>query len=370
MSDDPRLVERDQSFMQICLDLAQQAEGRTHPNPMVGALVVDAHGEIVGRGFHKKSGTPHAEVYAFEEAGERAKEGTLYVSLEPCCHFGKTPPCSQSVTESGVKRVVAAMVDPNPKVAGQGLAQIRQAGIDVTVGVLQKEAEWLNRGFISRITKNRPWVCLKMALTLDGRIADRTGSSRWVTNAESRKKVHQLRNKFDAVLIGGNTLKLDDPELTVRDIPGARNPVRVAIDSRLELKPDSRFCTVETGSRTFLLTLQESMHSLSSTYPQAVELVVLPATNANVNINSALQFLAEQGVNSVLCEGGGKLAGSLMQAGLVDEVYWVVATKFLGDREAISALQLDSSVSLADAWQLKSVTTEMLAGDIWIHGML
>lgn len=370
MNDGPQMTEPDQSFMKICLELAQQAEGRTHPNPMVGAIVVDSSGEIVGRGFHKKSGTAHAEVYAFQEAGQRARGGTLYVSLEPCCHFGKTPPCSQSVTESGVKRVVAAMVDPNPEVAGKGLEQIRQAGIDVTVGVLQSEAQWLNRGFISRVTRRRPWVCLKMALTLDGRIADRSGSSRWVTNAESRVKGHQLRNKFDAVLIGGKTLKLDDPELTVRDIPGSRNPVRVAIDSRLELKPDSRFCTVETGSRTFLLTLQEAVDTLSSPYPETVEVVAMPATNMNVNINSALQFLAEQGVNSILCEGGGKLAGSLMQAGLIDEIYWVLAPKFLGDSQAVSALQMDSSVPLAAAIALKSVTTEVLAGDIWVHGTL
>lgn len=356
--------------MKMCLELAQKAEGRTHPNPMVGAIVVDEHNEIVGRGFHKKSGTAHAEVYALEEAGDRARGATIYVSLEPCCHFGKTPPCSQLVTGSGVKRVVAAMVDPNPKVAGKGIDQIRSAGIDVTLGVLQREAEWLNRAFVSRVTKNRPWVCLKMALTLDGRIADRSGSSRWVTSPESRLKVHQLRDKFDAVLIGGKTLLLDDPELTVRDVPDARNPARVAIDARLELSADSRFCKTNPEARTFLLTRQESIKSTTHAYPEHIEVVALPSESSHVNISSALQFLALQGINSILCEGGGRLAGSLMASGLIDEVYWVMAPKFIGDSQAISALQLDLHVSLENAWQLNDVTTAMVGDDIWIHGIL
>ncbi len=370
MTADPNQRERDEAFMKICLDLAQQAEGRTHPNPMVGAIVVDERGEIVGRGFHKKHGTPHAEVYALQEAGEKARGATIYVSLEPCCHFGKTPPCSDLVTKSGVSRVVAAMVDPNPKVAGNGIKQISDAGIAVTVGVLEKEAEWLNRGFITRITAGRPWVCLKMALTLDGRIADRNGSSRWVTNSDSRKKVHELRNRFDAVMVGGNTLRADDPELTVRDIADSRNPVRVAIDSRLQLPPTSRFCTTETQTRTFLLTLEESMGSIAHAYPAHIELFQLPADGGHVNISLALQLLAQQGVNSVLCEGGGKLAGSLMGAGLIDEVYWVMAPKFIADCEAKSALQLDRAVGLSDAWILKDVSCEQLGDDIWIHGIL
>lgn len=356
--------------MKACLELAQQAEGRTSPNPMVGAIVVDANGQIVGRGFHKKHGTAHAEVHALGEAGEKARGSTIYVSLEPCCHFGKTPPCSDLVTKSGVNRVVAAMVDPNPKVAGKGIKQIEDAGIAVTVGVLEAEAAWQNRGFIKRVTKGLPWLCLKMALTLDGRIADRTGSSRWVTNSESRVKVHQLRNKFDAVLIGGNTLQSDDPELTVRDVLDSRNPARAVIDSRLVTNPNSRFCTTDPSARTILFTLQKSIDAVTNAYPAHIELTAVPADGEQINITSALQFLAQQGVNSVLCEGGGKLAGSLLSAGLIDEVYWVVAPKFIGDVHAIPALQLGSSVSLADAWSLKNVSTEMLGSDIWIHGTL
>lgn len=356
--------------MKACLELAQQAEGRTSPNPMVGAIVVDASGQIVGRGFHQKHGTAHAEVHALHDAGEKARGATIYVSLEPCCHFGKTPPCSDLVTKSGVSRVVAAMVDPNPKVAGKGIKQIEEAGIAVTVGVLETEAAWQNRGFIKRITKGLPWVCLKMALTLDGRIADRTGSSRWVTNAASRAKVHQLRDKFDAVMIGGNTLQADDPELTVRDIAGARNPIRVALDSRLVTSPTSRFCATNPAARTILFTLQKSIEASTCVYPDYIEVIAQPADGAHVKINSALQFLAQQGVNSVLCEGGGKLAASLMAAGLIDEIYWVIAPKFIGDVQAIPALQLDISVPLSDAWNLQNVSTEMIDSDIWIHGTL
>ncbi|MBS1956775.1 MAG: bifunctional diaminohydroxyphosphoribosylaminopyrimidine deaminase/5-amino-6-(5-phosphoribosylamino)uracil reductase RibD [Cyanobacteria bacterium SZAS-4] len=370
MSIDPNTTERDKTFMKACLELAQQAEGRTSPNPMVGAIVVDASGEIVGRGFHKKHGTPHAEVHALAEAGEKARGATIYVSLEPCCHTGKTPPCSDLVTKSGVSRVVAAMIDPNPKVAGKGIKQIEEAGIAVTVGVREAEATWQNRGFIKRITRGLPWVCLKMALTLDGRIADRSGSSRWVTNSESRAKVHELRNKFDAVMIGGNTLQTDDPELTVRDISDSRNPARVAIDSRLVTSASSRFCLTNPNARTFLFTLQKSIDLMTHAYPEHIELAAVPADGSHINITSALQFLAQQGVNSVLCEGGGKLAGSLLAGGLLDEVYWVVAPKFIGDVQAKPALQLESSVTLSDAWTLKNVSTEMLASDIWIHGTL
>ncbi|MBI2809442.1 MAG: bifunctional diaminohydroxyphosphoribosylaminopyrimidine deaminase/5-amino-6-(5-phosphoribosylamino)uracil reductase RibD [Candidatus Melainabacteria bacterium] len=370
MSIEPNTIERDQAFMKVCLELAQRAEGRTSPNPIVGAIVVDVNGQIVGRGYHKKHGTPHAEVYALAEAGEKSRGATLYVSLEPCCHFGQTSPCSDLVTSSGVSRVVAAMVDPNPKVAGKGIKQIQDAGIAVTVGVLEAEAEWQNRGFLKRIRKGLPWVCLKMALTLDGRIADRTGSSRWVTNSESRVKVHELRNKFDAVLIGGNTLKADDPELTVRDIADGRNPVRVAIDSRLSTSPSSRFCTTNPNTRTLLFTLQKSIDAATHVYPGHIELLALEADGRQVNITLALQYLAQQGINSVLCEGGGKLAGSLLAAGLIDEIYWVIAPKFIGDVQAIPVLQLESNVSLADAWHLKNLSTELVGSDIWIHGTL
>jgi diaminohydroxyphosphoribosylaminopyrimidine deaminase / 5-amino-6-(5-phosphoribosylamino)uracil reductase len=364
------VTSTDQQIMQSCLELAQQAEGRTSPNPMVGAIVLDAKGKIVGTGFHKKSGTAHAEVYALGEAGEQARGGTLYVTLEPCCHHGKTPPCSDLVTKSGVSRVVAAMVDPNPKVAGKGIKQLHDAGIAVTVGVLEAEAEWLNRGFLKRIKKGLPWLCLKLALTLDGRIADRTGSSRWVTGPESRQKVHELRNKFDAVLVGANTLKADDPELTVRDIDESRNPIRVGLDARLQTEASSRFCMTEANARTILFATQNAIDEKIGVYPSYIELIAGPLKEGQINLSFAMQKLAQQGINTVLCEGGGKLAGSLLENGLIDEIYWVIAPKFLADEHAIPALKIGSSVPLTRAWNLRNMTTENIGNDIWIHGVL
>lgn len=362
--------ERDHTFMKACLELAQKAEGRTAPNPMVGAIVVDANGVIVGRGFHKTAGTAHAEVYALEQAAERARGATLYVTLEPCCHFGKTPPCSDLVTSSGVKRVVAAMVDPNPKVAGEGLKQIENAGIEVRVGVHEAESEWLNRGFLKRIRTGLPWVCLKMAVTLDGRIADRDGTSRYITGPASRTRVHELRNKFDSVLVGANTLLADDPELTVRDLSGSvRNPMRVAIDTHLRTAPSSRFCATHANTRTLLITSQAAPEQSFAAYPSYIEVVPIETKDGQINLVSALKFLAQQGVNTVLCEGGGRLAGSLVAEGLVDELFWVVAPKLIGDIESKAGFHLDSKVLLPEAWQLKNTSVENLGEDFWIHGV-
>ncbi len=370
MNQDAENSELDRQRMRLCLVLAQEAEGRTAPNPMVGAIVVGANGQIVGRGFHKRSGTPHAEVIALDQAGELARGGVLYVTLEPCCHFGKMPPCSDYVTRSGVSRVVAAMVDPNPKVAGKGLKQIEDAGISVSIGILEAESEWVNRGFLKKVRKGLPWLCLKIALTLDGRIADRTGSSRWVTGPESRLKVHELRNKFDAVLVGANTLRVDDPELTVRDIADSRNPVRVALDARLQTDPASRFCITKPNARTILFASQSSINEKPTVYPGHIELLAAPSEDGHIDLTFALSTLAEQGVNSVLCEGGGKLAGSLLQQGLIDEIYWVMAPKLLGDERAIPALQVGTTVPLAQAWTVHTMTTEKIGSDIWIHGVL
>ncbi|HEY9676541.1 MAG TPA: bifunctional diaminohydroxyphosphoribosylaminopyrimidine deaminase/5-amino-6-(5-phosphoribosylamino)uracil reductase RibD [Drouetiella sp.] len=362
--------ESDLYFMQKCLDLAQEAEGRTAPNPMVGALVVDKDNNVVGAGFHKKSGTAHAEVIALAQAGKRAVGSTLYVSLEPCCHHGKTPPCSDLVTTSGVKRLVAAMVDPNPKVAGKGIKQIKDAGIAVTVGVLEEQAEWQNRGFLKRVRSGRPWVTLKMAATLDGRIADRHGTSRWVTGPDSRLRVHELRNRYDAVLIGGNTLKADDPELTVREIANSRNPQRIALDARLEVSPTSRFCTTDSNSRTIIVADAKAIEKNSIEYPSHIQLLSAPLVDGHINLTSTLEGLAQMGINTILCEGGGKLAGSLMSAGLIDEVFWVVAPKIIGDAQAKSALHVSREVELAQAWNLNRVSVEQVGTDIWIHGTL
>lgn len=237
-----KLARWDEDFMTVCLGLARQAEGRTAPNPMVGAIVVSSEGIIVGRGAHRAAGQPHAEVVALEEAAEAARDGTLYVNLEPCTHHGRTAPCVPAIVASGVKRVVIGMPDPHHIVDGAGIKALREANLDVTVGVLEQECHFLNRAFIKRVVKKLPWVVLKLATTLDGRIADRNGKSRWVTGTEARQFVHELRNRLDCVLVGRGTVQADDPSLTVREVSRSRDPARAVLDTNLSISPSSRIC--------------------------------------------------------------------------------------------------------------------------------
>lgn len=370
--------EIDKSYMRECLELAKRAQGRTSPNPMVGAIVVDARGNVVGRGYHHKRGEAHAEVNALNEAGEKARDGTLYVSLEPCCHHGKTPPCTDKVIASGVKKVIAGMVDPNPMVGGGGVKDLQEAGIEVVAGVLENECAYLNRGFVKRIKTGLPWVCLKLATTLDAKIADRHGGSRWITGAEARHYVHELRNHFDAVLVGTNTALIDNPTLNVRDIENSRDPVKVLIDKDLRVSFEAKIYTQETTAKTLVITRDDLSDRKLADLP-LVELIGVPylvskpnAKNQEsaegiplrreedkektretitLNLEEGLRQLVKRGINTVLCEGGGSLAGNMIDAELVDEIIWIVAPKLLHDPLAVPALggrarRLEEAVSL------------------------
>lgn len=310
--------------MQRCLDLAASAEGRTSPNPMVGSLVLNADGAVIGEGFHKKAGLAHAEVEALNAAAlaagsEAARGGTLYVNLEPCCHFGRTPPCSDRVIASGVRRVVVGCADPNPKVAGGGLQALRDAGIEVAVGVLESQCRYLNRGFFKAMASGLPWLALKMALSLDGRIADRSGGSKYISGSDSRQLVMNLRNRFDCVLVGANTARLDNPSLDVRGLEDGRNPIRAVIDPNLSLSSgDARIFS--PAGETILFALPGS--GLGVELPERVKLIELTGDgDKEINLTEALRRLRMEGVQSVLCEGGGRLAGALLDRGLVDELY-------------------------------------------------
>lgn len=360
-----RLMERDVGLMRRCLELARSAEGRTSPNPMVGAVIVDESGEVVGEGFHAKAGDAHAEVVAFSQAGERARGGTLYVNLEPCSHFGRTPPCADAVITGGIKRVVAAMVDPNPKVAGSGFQKLKDSGIELLVGVLEREANWLNRGFLKVKTEGRPWVCLKIAATLDGRIADRYSKSQWITGPEARRFVHNLRNKFDCVLVGAGTARADNPNLNVRDIENSRDPKRAVVDSNLSVTSNSALCREGTGGDTILFCKAGSVPKHGSPYPSHVSVVSVPTNDSDsgLDLTRVLRELACRDVSTVLCEGGSRLAGSLLQADLVDELYWISAPKLLLDSEAKPAIAIDKAVALdsIDSWEI--IETELLVND-------
>lgn len=364
---------QDQLHVKRCLELARQAEGRTAPNPAVGAVVIDAGGLVVGEGYHERAGLPHAEVVALDKAGDRAHGGTLYVNLEPCSHWGKTPPCAERVAKSGLARVVTGMVDPNPAVSGAGLERLRQAGLVVDVGCLEADCRWLNRGFIKKMERGLPWVVLKLASTLDGKIADRTGTSRWISGAEARHYVHQLRDKLDCVLIGAATAVRDDPQLNVRDLPGARDPQRAVVDPHLLVTPVARLCRSDTGGKLSLFCLGKSKERYASRYPEHVSLVPVPASRHNserLDLSALLSLLADAGVLTVLCEGGARLSAGLLESQLVDELVWIVSPKLLPDAQAVPAIAPFGSMLLAQAYELRDVSIEPMGQDVVVRGVI
>ena len=317
-------------FMKRALALA--ARGRTSPNPMVGAVVVRG-GKIVGEGYHPKAGESHAEVFALDRAGDLAKGADLYVTLEPCCHFGRTPPCTDAVIRSGVRRVFAATQDPNPLVQGRGIEALRSAGIEVRVGVLESEARKLNRPYIKRITTGRPFVLWKAAMTLDGKIATRTGDSRWVTGERARRAVHRLRSRFDAILVGIGTVLADDPELTARGVRRTDGPLRVVVDGNARIPLDSK--VFNSDAPTVLVTKRDAPEErLDALRSAGVRVLEIRDEEGRVDLGRLMTELANMGVNSVLLEGGGELAASMIEAGLVDEGLIFIAPKIIGGRKA------------------------------------
>lgn len=353
-----------EKHMRECLRLAALANGRTSPNPIVGAVVLDRNGEIVGRGYHKKHGQAHAEVGALDEAGDKAKEGTIYVNLEPCCHFGKTPPCSKRVIESGVKTVVTGMQDPNPVVDGGGISEIRAAGIEVITNVLRDECILANKGFVKKVRTALPWVCLKLATTLDGKIADRHGQSRWITGIEARQYVHALRNLYDSILVGTITALADNPSLNVREVEGSRDPVKVLIDRDLKVSFQSKIYSRDSDARVFVLTTEENAQTRKLHDLPQVELIGVAANGEILDLEEGLKSVQQKGINTVLCEGGGKLAGHLIEKGLVDEILWLIAPKILNDREGRLAIDSSTSKQLDQSVLLKGANATLLGDDV------
>jgi diaminohydroxyphosphoribosylaminopyrimidine deaminase / 5-amino-6-(5-phosphoribosylamino)uracil reductase len=356
-------------YMRRCLELAELADGRTSPNPLVGAVVVDDDGNIIAEGYHAQCGGPHAEVVALDAAGELARGKTLYVSLEPCCHFGKTPPCSDRVIASGVKRVIFGLMDPNPKVGGGGEKALQAAGIETLHGVLQPECRYINRGFFKWIEKQLPWVCLKMAATMDGRIADRLGTSRWITGATAREHVQQLRNKYDCLLIGSETALQDNPDLTVHGIANSRDPIRAVMDTRLSTSRDSKLAKNGDG-KTWLFAAEANIQANGVSFRENVRLIAAPLKGKHLDLAWVLHYLGTEEVRKVLCEGGGQIGGALLQQGLVDEIEWLIAPKMLADVHATPALAGSKSMALADAFTFKSHTYKELGADMLIHGLI
>lgn len=325
----------DRHYMDMALRLARRGDGRVSPNPMVGAVLV-RDGKVIGRGYHHAAGQDHAEVVALKDAGFSAQGADLYVNLEPCCHYGRTPPCSITLMQSGVRCVFMAMVDPNPIVSGRGVACLREGGVEVHIGLLEDRARELNRSFVKWITSGRPFVTLKTAVTVDGHTADREGGSKWITSAESRRRVHQLRARVDGVMVGGGTVKADDPHLLARDVPTVSQPRRIVMAGEDLIPLDSRLvATVSQGPVIVLCPDTTAVTARNTLANSGVTVVALPGADGQVSIDSAMDWLGKAKVTSLLVEGGATLAGRLIMAQVVDR--WVVFTapKLLGDGQAL-----------------------------------
>lgn len=350
--------------MQRCLELARRALGRTAPNPLVGAVVVQ-DGQIVGEGFHPGAGQPHAEVFALREAGDRARGATLYVNLEPCNHYGRTPPCSEAVVAAGLAKVVVGMVDPNPKVAGGGIARLRQAGIEVLVGVEEAACQRLNEAFVHRILYHRPFGILKYAMTLDGKIATTTGHSAWVTGQTARSQVHQLRTACDAVIIGSNTLRLDNPHLTSRQ-ENTPNPLRVVMSRTLDLPTEAHLWQTNQAP-TLVLTQPGARPDFQQKLQQlGVEVIELdPLTPSQV-----MAHLYDRGFLSVLWECGGTLAARAIAEGAVQKVLAFIAPKIIGGQSAPSPVGDLGLATMTEALTLERVQLQSVGDDWLLEGYL
>ena len=347
--------------MALALNLARRGLGRVWPNPAVGCVIVK-DGNIVGRGWTQDGGRPHAETEALHRAGQSARGATAYVTLEPCAHHGKTPPCAEALIAAGVSRVVSALEDPDPRVAGKGHAILRAANITVDVGTRANEARTVNAGFLSRITKDRPTVALKLATTLDGKIALSDGTSRWITGERARAHVHLLRAQFDAVMLGAGTAVADDPELTSR-LPGmnAGRMVRIVIDTNARLSPTSKLANTAHKQPVWMLTAPNTK-APATLGAKAVEAIHVPAAENGIDLSAALKILAQRGLTRIFVEGGATLAASLVKADLVDNLLWYRAPAIMG--EGISALGSLSLGELASLPRFRREETIRLGEDV------
>ncbi|MBU8899154.1 bifunctional diaminohydroxyphosphoribosylaminopyrimidine deaminase/5-amino-6-(5-phosphoribosylamino)uracil reductase RibD [Corallococcus sp. H22C18031201] len=357
-------------FMRIALEEASKGLGRTSPNPVVGAVLVKG-GRIIARGYHKKAGTAHAEVVALEAAGTKARGADLYTTLEPCDHYGRTPPCSLAILEAGVRRVFCGSADPNPLVSGKGVARLRRGGVKVVTGVLQDEADALNRPFFHVLKTGLPWVTLKAAVTLDGKLATATGDSRWVTGEAARAWVHQLRDRVDAILVGANTVRLDDPKLTTR-LPGGggKDAVRVVVDSRLRLSANATVFTQRSSARTVVATLEDPEgRKARKLAALGVDVWQVRAKKERVDLTALLRRMAKAGMSHVLVEGGSELYASLLRERRANALALFLAPKLIGASGLSWAGDLGVQ-AMSQALKVKSLTLEHIGEDVLLQALL
>lgn len=380
-------------FMRIALEQARKGLGRVSPNPAVGC-VITKNNEVVATGYHRRFGGPHAEIMALKKADRAARGATLYVTLEPCCHFGKTPPCTDEIIKAGIKEVVAAMADPNPTNNGRGFSKLHKNGIKIISGILKKEAEGLNKAFIERMRKGRPYITVKMAQSLDGKIATRTGESKWISSEASRAMVQRLRSRHDAVMVGVNTIIKDDPllnirrsslaaspsrrrsqawsHLSVRPLAVARrsykNPVKIIVDSKLRTPTDARIFSKDSPARVIIATTTITpLKKEELLARKGAEVLRIKDNSGRVDLKSLLRRLSRMGIGSILVEGGGEITASLFDNKLVDKLILFIAPILIGGRDAVTSLEGEGIKRLKDAFRLDGMRTKRIAGDLMVE---
>lgn len=364
-----RWAQDEIDYMFEALKLAERPGWKTHPNPQVGAVLVK-NGKIVGRGYHKRAGSLHAEIIALKDAGTRSRGATLFVTLEPCCHQGRTPPCTKALLQSGIVRVVVAMRDPDPRVDGRGLQILRKNGLKVDSGLLGGQARKLNEAYFARIVKGRPWVILKAAVSLDGKIASESGDSRWISSKESRAHAHDLRERVDAILVGIGTVLGDNPRLTAR--PKGRkghDPLRVILDSKLRIPLNAKALNRSSPASIIIATTRAaSKQRIRALENKKVKVWVLPSKKSQVSLNHLLSRLAREEVTTLLVEGGGEVSGSFLREGLIDQVAFYIAPLLIGGENAPGILRGKGAARLSGAWGLRKTSVRKIGPDFLIEG--
>ena len=364
----------DNFYMQKALDLAARFKGRTSPNPMVGAVIVKGN-KVIAEGWHRKAGTPHAEVVALKKAGPGAKGATLYVNLEPCCHMEKrTPPCTKAIIKSGIEKVVVAMIDPNPNVSGKGLKELRKAGIITGTGILKEKAQKLNEAFIKYISKKEPFVIPKIAQSLDGKTATAGGESKWITGPEARKKVHKLRNEVDAVLVGIGTVRKDNPSLDCR-IRGGKNPYRIVVDSRLQISLNAKVLKHNDGRTIIAATEKADKQKISALIKKGCKVLIIKTEagksgSQRVDLKVLMKELVRLDITSVMIEGGSSINSSALSSKIVDKVMFFTAPKIIGGVDAVPSVGGKSPALLKNAIELKDIQATAFGRDILLEGYI
>jgi diaminohydroxyphosphoribosylaminopyrimidine deaminase/5-amino-6-(5-phosphoribosylamino)uracil reductase len=356
----------DEYWMRKVLRLAEKGRGHTSPNPMVGAIVLK-DGKVVAKGYHKKAGEDHAEIVALQRAGEEARGATLYLNLEPCAHFGKTPPCAPRVVEKGIQRVVIGMEDPNPLVKGKGVEILRKAGLNVEVGVLEKQCRRLNEAFCKYISQKIPFVILKVAATLDGKIATRDGESKWISGETSRRLVHKLRSQVDGTLVGIGTVLKDNPLLTAR-VSGGNDPYRIILDSRLRIPGEAKVIGTDPSKAIIAATELAAMERREELEKSGVRILIVNSKGGRVDLKCCLSKLGEMGITSLLVEGGSQVNGSFLDEGYIDKLILFLSPKIMGDQKAPGIFGGSGVSDLQRAVVLREIKVKKVGEDVFLEG--